>query len=244
MNNNTIFPGAKIISLGIQLKKEKILVLGDFHIGQEEELNKQGIMMPRTNFSKLKKELLEIFSKTGKLKKIILLGDIKHEFGALNNQEWKEVVELIEILEKKSEKLIIIKGNHDNFLKPITTWKKIELVDKIIIGKILLCHGDKIISTKESEKTKYIIIGHEHPAITLKDEHKSEKFKCFIKTFYGKGIHKKQLIVMPSLNFLTIGTDLTKEKPISPYLKGMNTFECWIVEEAQSFYFGKIKTLY
>jgi len=242
MNNKIIFPGAEIISLALYLKKEKTLVLGDLHIGQEENLNKQGIMMPRTNFAKLKEEIMKIFSKTGEINKIILLGDVKHEFSIASNQEWREVVEFIEILEKKCKKIIIIKGNHDNFLKSIAAWKKIELVDSILIGKVLFCHGDKIILTKETEKAKYIIIGHEHAAVTLKDEHKSEKFKCFAKTFFGKGKKKKQIIVTPSLNFLTIGTDLVKEKPISPYLQGMKDFECWIVEEGQSFYFGKIKT--
>lgn len=236
-----ILPGARIVSLGLYFEKEKALALGDLHLGMEEELNNQGFFVPRTNFQSLMKELSRIFSATGKVNTIVLLGDIKHEFGSASAQEWREVLALTRHLKAHAKEIIALKGNHDNYLKQILAKEGVVLQESLVWGNYLFCHGDKIIKSGESgaaaRKVKELIIGHEHAAITLSDEYKSEKFKCFAKTKYKN----KQLIIMPSLNFLSIGTDLTTEKLLSPYLQGMKGFECWVVEEGRAFYFGKKK---
>jgi uncharacterized protein len=231
--NKKILRKTKIIYSTLFFEKQKTLVIGDLHIGQEEGFNKEGILIPRTNFSRLIENLKKVFEKTGKVKKVILLGDIKHEFGSANNQEWDEIIKLFEFFEKNSEKLIILRGNHDNYLKPIADWKGISLSESYSFENIFFIHGDKVI---DSDK-KILIMGHEHPAIVLSDEHKSEKYKCFIKI----KSNKKEIIVLPSMNALSIGTDITKEKLLSPYLQNINEFECWVIEENNQFYFGKIK---
>jgi uncharacterized protein len=232
-NQQELFDGVKAVSLGLFFEKEKRLVLGDMHLGQEEELNNQGILIPRKNFEKVLNELEWIFEKIGKVREVILLGDVKHAFGKASNQEWREVIKLIEILEKNSEKVFVIRGNHDSFIKSISNWKRFEVVDKLEMGDFLFCHGNKIIKSKK----KKVVIGHEHAAIVLRDEHKKEKFKCFGKIEFDE----KEIVIMPSFNFLTKGTDLIREKTISPYLSGFKEAEFWIVEERKIFYFGKIK---
>ncbi len=223
----------EIVSMALWLKKENVVVIGDLHLGQEEELNKSGILLPRQNFKKVMSEMAKIFSKTGKVEHIILLGDIKHEFCAANNQEWKEVIALLDYLEKKCERIILLKGNHDNYITAIAKWKNFEVVEKFEKGNYCFCHGNKIIETKK----KNIIIGHEHTAINLKDKYKQEKFKCFVKTKK----FEKIIIALPSFNFLSFGTDVLREKLISKYLKDMKTFEVWVLEGEKSFYFGKMK---
>jgi uncharacterized protein len=228
-----VFKNTEIISLGLFFKKEKMLAIGDLHIGQEEELNNFGILVPRKNFKKIMLELDFIIKKTKKLNKIILLGDVKHEFGSANNQEWKEILLLIDFLEKNCKELIIIKGNHDNFITNIMNWKKINVLERFEFGDYCFCHGNKILKTKKEK----IIIGHEHSAITLYDDYKKEKFKCIAKTIF----EKKQVVVLPSFNFMSTGTDLLKEKLISPYLKNAKEFKIWILENRKNFYFGKMK---
>ena len=84
---------------------------------------------------------------------------------------------------------------------------------------------------------KTIIIGHEHPAIVLKEGPRKEKYKCFIK---GK-FKRKNLIVMPSFNLVTEGTDVLLETRLSPFLqRDISSFECWIVAD-KVYYFGKLK---
>ena len=62
----------EIIDLALYVKKQKILIIADTHIGYEEALNKQGILIPRFHFKELIKRieklmvlsLLEVFGFT------------------------------------------------------------------------------------------------------------------------------------------------------------------------------------
>ena len=48
-----ISSGIEIIDLALYLKKEKILIIADTHIGYEEALNKQGMLVPRFQFKEI-----------------------------------------------------------------------------------------------------------------------------------------------------------------------------------------------
>ena len=88
-----ISPGIEIVDLGLFFSKEKVLVISDIHVGYEEYLNKLGVLVPRFQFQELVKKLENIFKKTGKLEKIIVNGDLKHEFGTISEQEWRETLQ-------------------------------------------------------------------------------------------------------------------------------------------------------
>ena len=79
-----VTPNIKIIDLALYLEKFKTLVIADSHIGYEEALNKQGILVPRFQFKELIQRLEKILKKT-KPKTIVVNGDIKHEFGTISN---------------------------------------------------------------------------------------------------------------------------------------------------------------
>ena len=221
--------GIEIIDLALYLKKEKILVISDLHLGYEEALNRQGILMPRFQFEEIIKKLKTILEKINP-EKIIINGDLKHEFGTISKTEWSQTIQLIDFF--KNKEIILIKGNHDNILGPIANKKNVKLLQEYNVGDILFTHGDKI--PKELNKT--IIIGHEHPAISF-DERSDQKFKCFLKGKYKR----KTLIVMPSFNLIQQGTDVTNQKRLSPFLKkDIKNFEVYIVED-KVYKFGKIK---
>ena len=231
-----IFPGIEIIDLSLYIKKEKILIFSDVHIGLEEAYNKQGILIPRFQFPEIIKHLDKIFSKV-KPKITVINGDLKHEFGTISNQEWKYTLKLLDYLIEKKQEIILIKGNHDTILGPIAEKREIKITDYYNPNKdITITHGHKILESKRLNKT--IIIGNEHPAISFK-ERKYEKYKCFL---LGKW-KSHDLIVIPSFNFVTEGTDITKEKLLSPYLhQDLKNFEVFIVED-KIYKFGKIKIL-
>jgi putative SbcD/Mre11-related phosphoesterase len=191
-------------------------------------------MVPRFQFTELLKRLEKIFAKV-KPETIIINGDIKHEFGTISTQEWRHTLRLIDFLARNCKKLILIKGNHDKILGPIAEKRKITIADNIVLGDILITHGHKRI--KELKGIKTIIIGHEHPAVSFA-ERPTEKFKCFL-----KGTHKrKTLIVMPSFNLVIEGSDITKEKLLSPFLTDISNFEVYIAED-KIYKFGKVKNL-
>ncbi|MEK6906993.1 MAG: metallophosphoesterase, partial [Nanoarchaeota archaeon] len=221
-----------IIDLGLYLKSYKTLILSDLHLGIEESLNKRGILMPRFQFQDLMLKLKLIFDKI-KVERVILNGDTKHEFGEISHQEWKNILKLFDFL--KDKEVIVIKGNHDPILFPIAEKRNIKLIESYNLDDITIMHGDKIIVNLG----KVLIIGHEHPAISLKKGIRTEKYSCFLK---GKW-KNKTLIVMPSFNLLTNGTNVLNERLLSPFLDNIDNFEVFIIEPnkkelSKALYFG------
>lgn len=224
----------KIIDLALYLTKYKTLVIADSHIGYEEALNKQGFFIPRFQFKELVQRLEKIFSKV-KPETIIINGDVKHEFGNISEQEWRNTLKIIDYLSRHCKRLILIKGNHDKRLGPIAEKRNIDIADNVVLGDILITHGHKLV--KELKGIKTIIIGHEHPAVSFK-ERPGENFKCYLKGSYKR----RTLIVQPSFNLVTEGSDVTREKLLSPYLKDISDFECYVVGD-KIYNFGKLKNL-
>src|SRR3989344_6353736 len=209
---------------------ENTLILTDFHIGYEEALNKQGILMPRFQFKEIIQRLDSILNrlKSRKIERIVILGDLKHEFGTISEQEWRHTLRLLDYLGKHCKEIILLKGNHDKVLGPIAEKRNVKVRDYYIIepmkndnrmpiakktneqapitkqtnnknkqkiinitralknlviknsqkstGKILCLHGDKIPSKELLEGISTIIIGHEHPAVSIKDGPRAELF--------------------------------------------------------------------
>ncbi len=73
----------------------------------------------------------------------------------------------------------------------------------------------------------------------LKKGSRVEVFKCFLKGSWNK----KTLVVIPSFNLVTEGTDILKDKVLSPFLsQDISDFEVFVVSE-KAYYFGKLKNL-
>jgi putative SbcD/Mre11-related phosphoesterase len=109
------------------------------------------------------------------------------------------------------------------------------------IDNSLITHGDKIPTKLNDFDVENIVIGHEHPCIGLRSGERIEKIKCYL-----KGIYKDwNLIVMPSFNFVTEGSDILQEKPLSPFLKKINMeeLEVYGIEDFEVFSFGKVKNI-
>ncbi len=225
-----IHPGIEIVDLALQYKD--ILIIGDLQLGYEEYLAKHGYLVPRFQFHDIKERLTKILSSVS-VKKLIVNGDIKHEFGIISEQEWRDVLGIIDAVHPEVE-IIFVKGNHDIALGPIARKREVQVVPYYAVDNITILHGDKIIP----ELTDILIIGHEHPALSF-PERKDEKFKCFLK---GKW-KDHTLLVMPSFNPLTAGTDVRSGTFLSPFLAGdLHHFSVWVVED-KVYYFGKIEDI-
>lgn len=230
--NNSI----RIVDLAILIEKEKTLIVSDFHMGFEETQNKQGMLLPRFQFKDTIARLEKILVKT-KPRTVVINGDLKHEFGRITDQEWTDTLKLLDFISKNCKEIILIKGNHDKIIEPIARKKNLKITDQYLIGDIAILHGDEI--KKLDKNVKTIIIGHEHPAITLKENNRTEKYKCFLKGKYCG----KELIVMPSFNLVTEGTNILHEQLLSPYLDNIANFEVLIINDQtkEALNFGKVK---
>lgn len=239
----------KIIDRTLFLEKEKTLVIGDLHLGYENFLHEKGWSFPKVQLEDTLKLLKKIFSKTGKLNKIILLGDVKHYFAGVLNEEWNDFNEVMELFYKhlnEKGKVIITKGNHDSILEPVVrNYKKVDLVDFFESKGILFFHGDyysekRINIELHKKNVNSIVIGHFHPAISLSDGVKSETYKCFLKGESKK--YNKGLIILPSFFPLTEGSDVLTS--IEFKKQDIDNFDVFVLDEKGEIYdFGKIKEL-
>jgi len=234
---NNIY-GAKIVDLAIQI--QDYLIIGDLHLGYEEALNYQGVMVPKFQYPKIIQKLEEIYEITN-INKIIINGDLKHEFGKISRQEWKEALQFIEFLRDHFQEIILIKGNHDPLTPIIAKKTGLDVHRELEVGNFLIMHGDKIPDNWDGIQQETIIIGHEHPAVGLRSGERLEKMKCYLKGTF----RDKNLLVMPSFNFISEGSDILHEKPLSPFLKGddLNQFEVIGVENFEYLHFGLVKDL-
>jgi uncharacterized protein len=233
----------KLISKTIFFPKEGILAVGDLHLGYDSMLKNQGINLSIDQLEETKSELEIILKKVKaiyNLKKIILLGDIKHHFG-FEKSEIFDVRSFLKFLEKFVPKkdIILIKGNHDTF-----TLKDYELKNYYLSEdeNLAFTHGDKTYEELfKNKKIKIIVTSHIHPAVLLKDKHaiKKEKYKCFL---IGK-YKSKEIIIVPSFFPLIEGSEVNEIESSSgrwtqliPKDK-MKSFEAYIVSPGKA---GKV----
>lgn len=198
-----------------------------------------------------------------KVKEIIILGDLKHEFSQASSQEWREVLNLLEYLKNKAEKITIIKGNHDNYLINVMKNKEnVKLVDYYIknVGKEKICflHGHKLFSECLDRGVKLIIMGHMHPAISIRKHAKEEKYKCFLVGKYKdtencefsvsqtskqnkQEVCDKEIIILPSFFPLVEGADVNIEDTNLAIRLNLSGFEVYIPAGNKVLKFGKVK---
>ncbi|NQV91710.1 metallophosphoesterase [Candidatus Woesearchaeota archaeon] len=227
-----IHPNIRIIGTSLFLEESSVLIINDLHIGYEGELRRKGIMVPRFQLKQILEKMDHILE-VAKPKKVLINGDLKHQFGGISREEWKEVLEFLDYLLERVEEVIIVQGNHDPIIKPIADKRNVKVVQELELKEALIVHGDQLVDTDK----EVIIIGHEHPAISIKEGSKIEKFKCFLKGTWKKHV----LIVVPSFNPLVEGTDVLQGRMLSPFLTKIDDFNVYIVNKGEAFGFGKVK---
>ena len=234
----------KFINKWLYFEDLSILVLADLHIGYEEYLNSSGVLIPRVQFKEIMGDLEGVFKEIGggnkKINEIVILGDLKHEFGTISSQEWREVKEVLDFLKKQSKKVVLVKGNHDTILGPIAKRKELKIVDFYIKEGVCFIHGNKLFVECLDKKVKMIVLGHRHPAIVLKDDYKREKYKCFLVGLWKK----KKIIIMPSFFPLIEGSDVVDGSCNMLFIKDKNlkNFDVFVVGD-KVYTFGKLKGL-
>ena len=139
------------------LKIKDYLIISDLHLGYEQSLNAEGIMVPKFQYPHIVNRLNEIKKKSS-CNKIIVNGDLKHEFGQISRQEWNETLEFLDYLKSNFEEIILIKGNHDNFTKFIARKMDLQVYENYSLDNSLITHGDKIPTKLNDYDVESIVI--------------------------------------------------------------------------------------
>ena len=223
------------------MRNDLMLVCSDLHLGYEGVMARRGIFLPKKNLNTIKSIFSEAVKRTG-ARQLIVTGDVKNDFSDITDEEYSELTELISFLKEdlKMKNIILIKGNHDNFLNRIKHIPGMTIRDQeFLSGRMLFIHGDSM--PKETEWDT-VIMGHVHPSIMLYDRIGSkDKVRCFL---YGVMHSGKCLIIIPALNFFAGGIDLNSEdiSKMSPLFKEINIQDMKVVtiSEGESFSLGTL----
>ena len=207
-------------------------IIADLHLGLENAMLEKGIAVPRMQIMEIVDSVRRIIEKYG-VERIVIAGDLKHEFGKNLPYEWEDV-ELF-LREIKDVELEVVRGNHDNFLATILARHGIELRDKIDVHGWTIVHGHK-----ECDKRR-IIMGHEHPAVKVRFRGSTYSYHCYLRIKKPK----REVIVLPAFSPLVSGSDLlAMDRFLSPILSDVsdNEIEIYAVED-DIVYLGKLKDL-
>jgi len=173
----------------------KILAVGDLHLGYEESLNRSGVFVSRQMFGEVKKYFESVFLRIGEVvDEVVLLGDVKHDFGRIIFQERNDFAELVNFLGSFCKRIVVVKGNHDKILEPMARNENVELKESYVVGKFCFMHGDEEKVEGEEKRVKFWVLGHGHPAVKISDGVKVEKYKCFLVGSWKR----KKVVIVPS----------------------------------------------
>lgn len=197
-----------------------LLVISDLHLGLEGSMTSQGSYVPKFNFEEVIEDIEKARSRT-KASRVILNGDLKNEFKRSSYSEKQEIKNLLQHLKRRFEEVIIVEGNHDKFIEKTVEDEGLKIRNHFLEKGVLFVHGDERPEDfLDDIEYDTIVIGHEHPALSLEDNIGiSEKIDCIL---YGETNLGKNLIVLPAFSEISNGTNVNEipsHKLLSPILK-------------------------
>ena len=239
---------------------DRTLVLADLHLGVEFELSLSGINIPSQIDRRITRALHLLHST--KAERVILLGDIKHTISKISKLEREDVPRFLRALAELVE-VDIIPGNHDaglEYLIPRDARFNVELHPSkgCRVADIGLMHGHTWPSS-ELLSCKYVIIGHNHPAIRLVDPlGYASSEPAWIRTRFVLDVFKKRyedlacwanpvIIIMPAFNELAGGIAFN-EASYDTLVGPLFASKAIMLEQAQAYlldgtYLGTIEQL-
>lgn len=197
-----------------------MLVLSDLHLGLEGSMTSEGSYVPKFQLDEILEGIEKARSKT-EASRVLVNGDLKNEFRKSYYSEKEEVGKLVQHLKRRFEEAIIVEGNHDQFIEKTVEDEGLEMKDYFLEDGVLFIHGDKKIEEiEEGLEYNTIVIGHEHPALSLKDDiGVVEKIDCFL---YGETENGRNIVVLPAFSNISNGTRINEtpqRELLSPVLK-------------------------
>lgn len=207
-------------------------VIADLHLGIESALEEKGVAIPPMQVDWLIESVIELVEEHS-LSRIVVAGDLKHEFSRNVPGEWRDVRKFIESVRGVAE-LEVVRGNHDNYLAAILEKYGIGLSEKVYVGEYAVIHGHI-----ECEDSK-IIMGHEHPSIKVKHGGAVYSFRCFLHAVNAK----QEVWVLPVFSPLFTGSNVLEGTFISPIMKRFEDGEVdvYAIEDGV-YYMGNLKVL-
>ena len=195
----------------------RALVVSDLHLGYEGVMAKSGLFIPKANLSSII-SALERSMKGRNVERVIIVGDIKNDFSEVGAEELNEINDLFAFLRQRRVNIILVRGNHDNFIDSYAShFRIVPHPEHVRIGDYLFAHGDKALAGPAMrDGVKMLMLGHEHPSISIRTKvGTTEKLRCFLHGNY-RGV---EMLVLPAIGYFETGSDIIRgRKFMSPIL--------------------------
>ncbi len=180
----------------VMLHRSRTVVVADLHLGCEATLEREGLSLPRVQAKKIEAYLISVIEAVGP-DRLVVAGDLKHDFSRNLTQEWNEVTCFVRAVADLVD-LVVVRGNHDNFLSVILSELDIPFRRDCRVGDHTVLHGHT-----ETTAEGPLIIGHIHPSILLRDNVGARvKSPCYL---YD---HMRGILVLPALSIVSPGMDV------------------------------------
>ncbi len=229
------------------LKEESALIMSDLHYGVEAEMLRSGVWVPNRSTSRTEKILKLI--KENKAKKLILLGDVKHQVPHNSKQQRTDLEQFFMAVTRIVD-VEVVPGNHDGGLADIAP-DNVKFHESVgcTIGNIGLSHGHAWPS-QEVMNSEILVMGHEHPAFSFRDRvDKLHSEPCWLRAPMIEHERYERvpdlLIVMPAFGELA-GRTMNREplKGLGPILRnGLADLSKARVETLEGLEFGELGNL-
>ncbi|WP_202319639.1 metallophosphoesterase [Archaeoglobus neptunius] len=200
-------------------------VIADLHLGFENVMQEKGVAIPRMQVREIIANVRNIVDRYG-VDRIVVAGDLKHEFSRNLPYEWEDVREFVESVDVELE---VVRGNHDNYLAAILAEYGIELKEYVRIGDYYVVHGHRDVEFDR------IIMGHEHPAIKVRVRGGVYSYPCYL-------VVDDLNIVLPAFSPLMGGSDVLQNTFLSPVLNKAGKIEVYAVED-EVVYLGSLEDI-
>jgi len=208
LNGRVILTPERAVMLG------KTAVIADLHLGFEGAMRRAGVAFPRVQIEEIKRELDKLLKRG--VERVVVAGDLKHEFSENLPHEWRDVEEFLSFLRERGVEVVLVRGNHDNYLRTMARKFDLDVIDEFEVRGVKVVHGHR-----ECEG-RWVVMGHEHPSVKLRVRGGVYSYPCFLRL----KSEVRDILVLPAMSPLLSGSDiLTLESFLSPVLKGFSPAE-------------------
>ena len=199
--------------------EQRCLFVADLHLGKEATFQRHGIAVPQGGTQATLRRLERMIC-TRQPRETVILGDLFHARSSLTSEVEASFVGLLRRFAEV--KFILVRGNHDRHLGPLSHSWALEIVDPPWLHR-----GRELVHLPRpaSDASRMVMAGHLHPAVRLPSGFElTGKFPCFH--------HADGCLTLPALGEFT-GTALIRRRPgdkawavIAEHLVEIPAFRC------------------
>jgi putative SbcD/Mre11-related phosphoesterase len=185
-------------------------VLSDVHLGAEAELRRRGIFMPDVSGAAIRaawRLLCERLRAAGN-SRLIIAGDL-FDVPTPDGPAVAMAVELLRALPAGCS-VTLIPGNHDPAVETLGRMFEglpVEFADSAAVGGYSVIHGH--VSQHAGDRAGGLIVGHQHPAVMIRNRVQSAKMICFGVCSVKRNGARVPLILLPAFSRAPLGSTLS-----------------------------------